>query len=472
MITVSGNVKDMEQVLSRDEELRLADEEIGREEEFPELELVPRKREFESGEGLLNLYLDEVGQTPLLNAEEGQLLSRQIEDGRHLSHIKEDWAAEHGVQPSAIDLLLTLMERFSRARLLFETLYQYLELPSSGSIVEKVLHPDLRRAIDGHLAQHLLSAIAQITGASQTKTEEALIQLSLNSRLVPWHIIERAGMRSSLAKFEEVLRSREFRDELGEHRSEITRHFEQIREGTRQATDHMIQANLRLVVSVAKGHIARGLPLLDLIQEGNIGLMKAVQKFDHRRGWRFSTYAIPWIWQAVNRAVNEQSRIMRLPGHLAAALTKLAQASNRLSQELGRQPTDKELASEMGFPVKKIELLLKVSSGGPISFETPVGEEGSRLGDFIADQAIPEPEEETNASLLKEELNRTLKLLAPRERRVIELRFGLGNEYSRTLDEIGMELGLTKERIRQIEKQALVKLRHPSRSRDLIDYLG
>jgi RNA polymerase primary sigma factor len=197
-----------------------------------------------------------------------------------------------------------------------------------------------------------------------------------------------------------------------------------------------------------------------------------VQKFDHRRGYKFSTYAIPWIWQAVNRAVNDQSRIVRLPGHLVESLTKLARARNSLAQKLGRQPTDKELASETGLLPKKIELLLKLSSSGPVSFEKPLGEEGSQLGDLIADQTILQPEEQSTASLLREKLNRTLESLTPRERRIIELRFGLDNEYSRTLAEVGTELGLSKERIRQIEKEALAKLRHPSNSRELIGYLG
>ena len=472
MITVSENVKDREQVSSEDKVLHLAGEESGQEEEFSELEITPQKRELELGEDSLNLYLDEVGQTPLLNAEEERVLGSQIEEGKHLSRLEKDWLAEHGGQPLAIDLLLVLVERFSRARLLFETLYQYLELPSHGSIAEKVSHPDLRRAIDGHIDQNLSSAIAEITGVSQTRIEKSVIELSLDSRLTPWHTIERAGERSSLTEFEEGLWSPEFREELERHRSEIARHFEQIRERADQATKYMIQANLRLVVSVAKGHIDRGMPLPDLIQEGNIGLMQAAQKFDHRRGFKFSTYAIPWIWQAINRAVNDQSRLVRLPGHVVGALTKLTRAKNSLAQKLGRPPTEKELSSETGLPPKKIESLLKLSSRRSVSFEAPVGEEGSQLGDFIADLAIPDPGEEATASLLKAKLSRTLESLTPRERRIIELRFGLGNEYSRTLEEAGTELGLTKERIRQIEKEALAKLRHPSHSRELIGYLG
>jgi len=472
MITVLENVKDREQVSSEGEELHLAGEESGQEEEFSELEITPQKRELELGEDLLNLYLDEVGQTALLNAEETKMVTSQIEDGKHLVRLEEDWIAEHDAKPSAIDLLLALAERLSRASLLFETLCQYLELPSHGSIAYKVSHPDLRRAIDGNIDQHLSSAIAKITGASQTRIEKAVLELSLDSRLIPWHIMEEAGHKSSLAEFGEVLQSPEFHDKLEAHRSEIVKHFEQIREMTRQATNHMIQANLRLVISVAKGRIGWGVPLSDLIQEGNIGLMQAVQKFDHRRGYKFSTYAILWIRQAINRAVDDQSRIVRLPGHVVDNLTKLSRVRKNLAQKLGRQPIEKELASEMGLPSEKIESLLKLSSGVPVSFETPVGEEGSQLGDFIADEAILQPEEQSTASLLREELSKTLELLTPRERRIIELRFGLGNEYSRTLAEVGTELGLTKERIRQIEKEALAKLRHPSHSRELIGYLG
>jgi RNA polymerase primary sigma factor len=472
MIPVLENVKDREQVSSGDEELHLSVEEISQEEEFSELEITPPKREFELGEDSLNLYFAEVGQTPLLNAEETKLLSRQIEDGKHLVRLEEDWIAEHGAQPSAIDLLLALAERLSQARALFETLYQYLELPAHRSIAEKVSHPDLRRAIDGNIAQHLSSAIAKITGASQTRIEESVIELSLDSRLIPGHIMEEAGQKSSLAEFGEGLQSPEFHDKLEGHRSEIVQHFEQIRERARQATNHMIQANLRLVVSVAKGHIGWGVPLPDLIQEGNIGLMQAVRKFDHRRGYRFSTYAIPWIWQAIDRAVNDQSRMVRLPGHVVDDLTKLGRARNSLAQKLGRQPTEKELAFETGLPSKKVESLLKTISSGPVSLDTPVGEDGSQLGDFIADQAILQPEEQSAANLLREGLSKTLESLTPRERRIIELRFGLGNEYSRTLAEVGTELGLSKERIRQIEKEALAKLRHPSHSRELIGYLG
>jgi RNA polymerase primary sigma factor len=269
-----------------------------------------------------------------------------------------------------------------------------------------------------------------------------------------------------------MVSSSEFLDKLEERHAEIVKHFEQIEERAREATNRMIRANLRLVISVAKGRMDWGVPLPDLIQEGNIGLMQAVQKFDHRRGYKFSTYATPWIWQAVNRAANDQSRIVHLPGHVVDDLTKLWRVKNNLPQKLGRQPTEKELASETGLASDKVESLLKMIAGVPVSLNKPVGEDGSEIGDFIADRTIAQPEEQSNEILLKEGLSKTLESLTPRERRVIELRYGLNDEYSRTLAEVGTELDLSKERIRQIEKEALAKLRHPSRSRELVGYLG
>jgi len=471
MVSVLANVKDREQAPSIDEDMYLGDEEVD-EQESSETEAIHREPRLELGDDLLDLYFSEVGRTPLLSHEETKMLARQIEDGQHLARVERQWIAEHYVKPSPMQSLSALADHMVGANSLFETVCQHLELPSKEGIAEKILHPDLRRAIDDKIDQDLVDAVSGVTGESSTTIEKSIIELSLDSRLVPWHIMEEAGLGGSLAELEDLLRSAEFHDKLELHRSEIAEHFEMIRERARQASKRMIQANLRLVVSVAKGHSGRGVPLPDLIQEGNIGLMQAVRKFDHRRGTRFSTYATPWIWQAVNRAVNDKSRIVRLPGHVIEQLTKLGKARNSLAQELGRQPTETELISETRLPSGKMKGLLELISGGTASLDTPVGEDGSEFGDFIADETTPQPEEQAATTLLGEELNRTMESLTPRERRVIQLRYGLGNERSRTLGEVGTELSLTKERIRQIEKEALTKLRHPSRSRNLVGYLG
>jgi RNA polymerase primary sigma factor len=239
-----------------------------------------------------------------------------------------------------------------------------------------------------------------------------------------------------------------------------------------QARKHLIQANSRLVISMAKKYMGQGVPFLDLIQEGNLGLMKAVEKFDYRRGYKFSTYATWWIRQAITRAIADQGRTIRVPVHMSDRIRRLYHISRRLEQELGREPTPEEIAEEMQLPPKKVGWMLKISQR-PLSLEKPVGEEkDSELGDFIEDEDLPTPSEVASHRLLREEIEEVLTSLTPREARVLQLRFGLTDGRSHTLKEVGEKFGVTRERIRQIETEALQRLRHPSRSQKLRDYLG
>ena len=352
-------------------------------------------------------YLKQIGQIPLLSAEQEVELSRRIHAGAEAAHILQADRQKYGA-PEYI--------KKNSARFSFE------EDENSRSYTE-----DLDE--DGN------------TKSSEDDEEKAAEEEAMEA-------VENGPLTEE--RRQELLKIR--RDGLNARRS-------------------LSEANLRLVVSIAKKHVGHNLAFLDLIQEGNIGLIKAAEKFDCDRGFRFSTYATWWIRQAITRAIADQARTIRIPVHMVETINKLIRVSRQLLQELGREPTPEEISEEMGMPVDRVREILKISQE-PVSLETPIGEEeDSHLGDFIQDDNVPVPAEAAAFTLLKEQLVEVLGTLTEREQKVLCLRFGLEDGRARTLEEVGKEFDVTRERIRQIEAKALRKLRHPSRSRKLKDYL-
>ena len=436
-----------------------------------------RQSVHEEAEGIddpVRMYLREIGRVNLLTAEDERYLSRQMEEGNWIRDFEEEWRILNGRNPNAIEVTIFLLLQLES--LLPEIAVIADEIGKSHlSLFDLTKDNDFRERVDQEMDPELREALIKRFQPGdeeydEARAEERLVQVSVVTHIFDHrhvrHLLRAAGGLELLMPCPKDLDGK-----LEPISLRCERHIGVLKEDAYLSEKRLTEANLRLVVSVAKKYIGRGMSMLDLIQEGNIGLVRAVEKFDYRKGYKFSTYATWWIRQAITRAIADQARTIRIPVHMVETINKQVRVSRRLVQELGREPTYEEIGQGMGVDAQRVREIIKVSQE-PVSLETPIGEEDdSHLGDFVEDEKMVAPDAAAGQQLLKETVGAVLGSLSPRERQVLELRFGLGDGRARTLEEVGRDFDVTRERIRQIEAKALRQLRHPTRATRLRDYI-
>ena len=419
----------------------------------------------------VRMYLNEIGRVSLLKAPEERKLARQLEAYKYGQQLSADLSSVDDRSPMAWACMMEMLTRIYDAEDLINGLSRHMSLSGERTVQELTSDPTIRETLDGELPEEMLHFLSDVLNQEPDDVKFRLRRLSLDTRLLTAEVMEVLDDDTTISALRAKCQDSDFLKEIESYQIVFHKHLEAVKHDGVRAQRHLAEANLRLVVSVAKKYIGRGMSFLDLVQEGNLGLIRGVEKFDYRRGYKFSTYATWWIRQAITRAIADQARTIRVPVLMVEMINKLLRVTRQLVQEHGREPTNQEIGKEMEISPDKVREVLKVSQL-PVSLETPIGEEGdSHLGDFIEDRLAIAPPEAASQQLLKEQVLDVLHTLNDREARVLQLRFGLEDGRGRTLEEVGRQFGVTRERIRQIEAKALRKLRHPSRSKKLRDFL-
>ena len=424
----------------------------------------------EFSEDPVHLYLHQIGRVQLLKASDEKIIARRIEIGRRISEIERK-LQKQDISIDASQIYLEIVRELGQSWEIIHKLQENLGLAENNKFRKTITDVRFRDAIDGVIDPLIVQAIADKLSLPPEAIEKRLNVLSVDCILLSENVLSLIGGKVSLANIPALVNDIKFVQKLEDRELGLREYLDVLQKESKIAKDLLTEANLRLVVSVAKKHIGHGISLLDLIQEGNIGLIRATEKFNAHKGFKFSTYATWWIRQAITRCIADQARTVRVPVHMIETINKMLRISRRLTQEYGRDPTADEIGKQLGLSSEKVREVIKFARL-PISLELPMGEEAdSNLGDFIEDHNAIQPLDGASKQLLKDEIQEVLLTLTPREHKVLQLRFGLEDGRCRTLEEVGVEFSVTRERIRQIEAKALRKLRHPSRSRKLRGYL-